>query len=130
MVQHQYPIFIFYPKDRRGIQYNGPISVQSILEFLLLARKPATHLGLKGDLVSLRANHGGQALVGYFPDLMQSRRSYNALKKFLDATYHFLEHDPFQNKLGGIGIVTSPQVAFQLQLDTSRPLRYVSTCKS
>ena len=26
--QHQYPIFIFYPKDRRGIQYNGPISVQ------------------------------------------------------------------------------------------------------
>ena len=67
---------------------------------------------------------GGQALVGYFPDLMQSRRSYQALKKFLDATYHFLEHDPFQNKLGGIGIVTSPQVAFQLQLDTSRPLRY------
>ena len=66
---------------------------------------------------------GGQALVGYFPDLMQSRRSYQALKKFLDATYHFLEHDPFQNKLGGIGIVTSPQVAFQLQLDTSRPLR-------
>ena len=66
---------------------------------------------------------GGQALVGYFPDLMQSRRSYKALKKFLDATYHFLEHDPFQNKLGGIGIVTSPQVAFQLQLDTSRPLR-------
>jgi len=124
LVQHQYPIFIFYPKDRRGIQYNGPISVQSILEFLLLARKPATHLGLKSDLVSLRANHGGQALVGYFPDLMQSRRSYNALKKFLDATYHFLEHDPFQNKLGGIGIVTSPQVAFQLQLDTSRPLRY------
>ena len=79
------------------------------------------------SLVSLRANHGGQALVGYFPDLMHSRRSYSALKKFLDATYHFLEHDPFQNKLGGIGIVTSPQVAFQLQLDTSRPLRYVST---
>jgi len=124
LVQHQYPIFIFYPKDRRGIQYNGPISVQSILEFLLLARKPATHLGSKSDLVSLRANHGGQALVGYFPDLMHSRRSYSALKKFLDATYHFLEHDPFQNKLGGIGIVTSPQVAFQLQLDTSRPLRY------
>ena len=43
--------------------------------------------------------------MGYFPDLMQSRRSYQALKKFLDATYHFLEHDPFQNKLGGIGIV-------------------------
>jgi len=124
LVQHQYPIFIFYPKDRRGIQYNGPISVQSILEFLILARKPSTHLGLKNDLVNLRANHGGQALVGYFPDLMQSRRSYQALKKFLDATYHFLEHDPFQNKLGGIGIVTSPQVAFQLQLDTSRPLRY------
>ena len=58
LVQHQYPIFIFYPKDRRGIQYNGPISVQSILEFLLLARKPATHLGLKNDLVNLRANHG------------------------------------------------------------------------
>ena len=58
LVQHQYPIFIFYPKDRRGIQYNGPISVQSILEFLILARKPATHLGLKNDLVNLRANHG------------------------------------------------------------------------
>ena len=29
--QHQYPIFIFYPKDRRGIQYNGPISVQVLL---------------------------------------------------------------------------------------------------
>ncbi len=30
LVQHQYPIFVFYPKDRRGIQYHGPISVQSI----------------------------------------------------------------------------------------------------
>ena len=66
LVQHQYPIFIFYPKDRRGIQYNGPISVQSILEFLILARKPATHLGLKNDLVNLRANHGNAHKVHIF----------------------------------------------------------------
>ena len=84
---------------------------------------PANRRGELWDEYILFSFAGGQALVGYFPDLMQSRRSYQALKKFLDATYHFLEHDPFQNKLGGIGIVTSPQVAFQLQLDTSRPLR-------
>ena len=28
LAQHQYPIFVFYPNDRRGIQYHGPISVQ------------------------------------------------------------------------------------------------------
>jgi hypothetical protein len=38
LLQHQYPIFVFYPKDRRGIQYNGPIAVQSILEFLILGK--------------------------------------------------------------------------------------------
>ena len=68
LVQHQYPIFIFYPKDRRGIQYNGPISVQSILEFLILARKPASHLGLKNDLVNLRANHGNAHMYKYLRD--------------------------------------------------------------
>lgn len=126
LVQHQYPIFIFYPNNRRGIQYNGPISVSSLLEFLLLARKPVEHLSCKQDLNALRARHGGQALVGYFPDLLQSSKSRKALKKFLDATYQILEYDPFQNKVGGIALVTSDQLAFQLQLDSSRPLRLVS----
>ena len=31
LAQHQYPIFVFYPNDRRGIQYHGPISVQGIV---------------------------------------------------------------------------------------------------
>ena len=123
LVQHQYPIFIFYPKDRRGIQYNGPISVQSMLEFLLLAKKPVQHISSKSDLINLRARHSGQALLGYFPNLIHGRKCRQVMKKFLDATYGFLESDPFQHKIGGIGIVTSPQVAFHLQLDSSRPLR-------
>ena len=93
------------------------------LEFLLLAQKPTVHLGSKEDLSRLRANHAGQALVGYFPDLMQSRKSRNVLRKFLDATYQLLEYDPFQSKVGGVGMVTSPHLAYHLQLDTSRPLR-------
>ena len=138
--QHQYPIFIFYPKDRRGIQYNGPISVQVIiflkacyafnlcifqamLDFLLVARKPLVHLGSRADLLNLRANHGGRVLVGYFPDLFASLKSRKVWRKFLDASYTFLEQDPFQNSIGGMGVVTSQNVALTLQLDASRPIR-------
>ena len=93
-------------------------------EFLLLARKPATHLASKSELIRFRANHGGQVLVGYFPDLMHNGKSRRSFANFLDATYQFLEYDPFQNKVGGIGVVTSREVATKMQLDTSRPLRY------
>ena len=142
--QHQYPIFIFYPKDRRGIQYNGPISVQVIiflkacyafnlcifqamLDFLLVARKPLVHLGSRADLLNLRANHGGRVLVGYFPDLFASLKSRKVWRKFLDASYTFLEQDPFQNSIGGMGVVTSQNVALTLQLDASRPIRWDTT---
>jgi len=125
--QHQYPIFIFYPKDRRGIQYNGPISVQAMLDFLLVARKPLVHLGSRTDLLNLRANHGGRVLVGYFPDLFASLKSRKVWRKFLDASYTFLEQDPFQNSIGGMGVVTSQNVALTLQLDASRPIRYFFT---
>ena len=94
-----------------------------MLEFLLLAKKPVQHISSKSDLINLRARHSGQALLGYFPNLIHGRKCRQVMKKFLDATYGFLESDPFQHKIGGIGIVTSPQVAFHLQLDSSRPLR-------
>ena len=62
-------------------------------------------------------------LIGYFPDLMISSSSRRAFKKFVDASFQLLEFDPFLQNTGGIGVVTSPQLAFHLQLDASRPVR-------
>ena len=96
---------------------------QAMLDFLLVARKPLVHLGSRADLLNLRANHGGRVLVGYFPDLFASLKSRKVWRKFLDASYTFLEQDPFQNSIGGMGVVTSQNVALTLQLDASRPIR-------
>ena len=98
-----------------------------MLDFLLVARKPLVHLGSRADLLNLRANHGGRVLVGYFPDLFASLKSRKVWRKFLDASYTFLEQDPFQNSIGGMGVVTSQNVALTLQLDASRPIRWDTT---
>ena len=53
--------------------------------------------------------------------------SYSKIRKgfgkFLDASYSLLEQDPFQNSIGGLGVVTAQNVALTLQLDASRPIR-------
>ena len=123
LVQHQYPIFVFYPNEKRGIQYHGPISVHSLVEFLILARNPYLHIGSKNDLSQLRASHSGKALLGYFPNMTNSSISRRAFRKFVDASYQLLEQDPFLQNTGGIGVVTSPHLAISLQLDISRPVR-------
>ena len=66
LAQHQYPIFVFYPNDRRGIQFHGPISVQSLIEFIILGKNPYLHIGTKEDLSQLRASYSGKALLGIF----------------------------------------------------------------
>ena len=76
---------------------------------------------------SSQSNHyfffSSSFLIGYFPDLMISSSSRRAFKKFVDASFQLLEFDPFLQNTGGIGVVTSPQLAFHLQLDASRPVR-------
>lgn len=118
----QYPVFVFYPKQRKGVQYNGPIAIQSILEFILAAKNPMRHIWDKTELVKLRGGHGGKALVGYFPGL--AGHLSKSFRHFLDTAYRLLELDPFQRHFGGIGVVTSKRVAFHLQLDSSRTVRY------
>ena len=64
--------------------------------------------------------------LGYFPDLMiNGSPTKRAFRKFVDASFQLLELDPFLQNTGGIGVVTSTQLAFHLQLDASRPVRYV-----
>jgi len=100
---------VFYPRDRKGIQYNGPITVEALIEFLLSVRSPFEHLRLNfvdigrifspqtfsdffltknsllyyrttSDLANLQARHNGRAIVGYFPDLMSIERPTERLR--------------------------------------------------
>ena len=34
----QFPIFVFYPGDRRGIQYGGPVTRMHLTQFILNAQ--------------------------------------------------------------------------------------------
>lgn len=84
-VQNQFPIFVFYPKDRKGIQYSGPISEHHILEFILNCQEPVSVVQNMENFHELRANSGGQTLVGYFPGLQSSKPTLNYLR-FLKVT--------------------------------------------
>ena len=61
---------VFYPRDKKGVQYHGPLTVEAIVEFLLSARNPVYHLRSKNDLLELQARHNGKVVVGYFPDIL------------------------------------------------------------
>ncbi len=79
--QNQFPILVFYPRDKKGVQYHGPLTVEAILEFLLSARNPIYHLRSKTDLLELQARHNGKVIVGYFPEIdsksqLQGRKAF------------------------------------------------------
>ena len=118
---------MFYPRERRGIQYNGPLSSHHITQFLLNAQNPLTVVHTAQDLLDLRASRpGGQALVGHFPDLrpFDSETLNIGYRRFLHASYELLEYDPFRSEVGPMAVVTSPRLAFQLKLGPSQPVRY------
>ncbi len=96
-----------------------------MIEYLLIARQPYKHLATKEQFYDLKAQHWGNLLVGYFPGLPTNEgKSPRAFKLFLTSVYQLLEDiDPFQRAIGGVGIVTSQQLAINLQLDITRPVR-------
>ena len=125
-INQPYPIFVFYPRGRKGIQYNGPISYHHIMEFILTAKNPVKHVTSIDDWDEMRALHGGFSLVGYFPDIYQNLDSLRNYRTFLSASYHMLEVDPFRTYLGGVAAVTSPSLAVRLHLNSSTgpPVRF------
>ena len=85
--QNQFPILVFYPRDKKGVQYHGPLTVEAILEFLLSARNPIFHLRSKNDLLELQARHNGKVIVGNFPEIdskyqLQGRKAFRYKPKF------------------------------------------------
>lgn len=112
----QFPILVFYPFGRRGIQYNGPLTVQHITQFLLHAQNPLTRVDSVADLHHLQAKNGGQAVVGHFADLTMAHVGRN-YRRFLQAAYDLLEFDPFRTRYGGLGVVISGEAAYQLHLN-------------
>ncbi len=80
----------------------------------------------------LASSAGGGAIVGYFPDLFSTlgergtdgRLGIN-YRRFLHASYLLLETDPFRREVGPVAAVTSPKLAFQLQLNqVTQPIQY------
>ncbi|TRY73306.1 hypothetical protein TCAL_02245 [Tigriopus californicus] len=112
----QFPILVFYPSDKRGIQYNGPLTVQHITQFLLHAQNPLVRIDSWADLHQLQAQNGGQAVVGHFGDLSVAHVGRN-YPRFLQAAYDLLEFDPFRTRYGGLGVVVSQATAYQLHLN-------------
>jgi len=113
----QFPVFVFYPKNRKGVQYNGPITDRHIMQFLESATRPVQHLATYDDWLDLRAAHGGTATAAFLPNLYKSRRSKGQYRKFVSSSYHLMESDPFKAKFGGLGVVTDPRLAFRLKIN-------------
>ncbi len=115
---------MYYPGDRKGVQYFGPTHAPALQQFLHNCQNPLSVLHSASDAVDLRASSpGGGVVVGYFPDLFSSlgeregaRLNLN-YRRFLHASYLLLESDPFRREVGQIAAVTSRKVAFQLQLN-------------
>ena len=122
----QYPIFVFYPNVRDGIQYNGPITYHHIMEFILSAKQPVKHIISTNDWEELNVLHGGFSVVGYFPDLYQNINMNRYFQTFLSTSYRMLEVDPFRTYLGGVAAVTSPSLAayLHLSLPSGPPVRF------
>jgi hypothetical protein len=71
-----------------------------------------------------RAAAGGSALVGYFPGGLDPTSGISlGYRRFLKAAYDLLEPDPLRTAVGAVGVVLSADVAFQLHLNPSQPVR-------
>ena len=120
-----FPLFVFYPKDRKGVQYNGPLKKEEFLRFLASATRPVHHLLSLNEWTEFRAKYGGSLLTGFFPNLYTNVHNQRQFRRLLNAAYIALEVDPFRAHFGGFGVVTDASLAFSLHLNqTSIPVRY------
>ncbi len=116
----QLPILVYYPRDRKGLQYGGPLSADHIMRFILNAYQPVvTNVHSRDQLLELLAAYGGQGLVGSFTHLQGTSSGSSpglSYRRFLHAAYVSLEYDAFR-ELGPWVVVTSPLLAYNLHLN-------------
>jgi len=116
---NQFPIFVYYPKNRRGVQYNGPITANHLRRFIESVSHPVTHIVDMSQWHRLRADHGGNGLVGFFHGIYTDPKILKQYQRFLEVAYLRLEmYDPLW-PIVGMGIVTCPKLAFKLQINQS-----------
>jgi len=116
---HVLPVFIFYPNSMNGIQYRGHITPSHIIRFISVSRKPVVHLHSVHHLINLQVEYEN-VLVGYLP---QTHTTYlNPSHQELISTALEL-HEVLAEKLVCTAAVTSEQLAKQLSLHVTKPVK-------
>jgi len=117
------PVFIYYPKQLSGIQYRGVLSARDIIRFIIEARNSISfHIHSLEHFNHLQVKYDN-VLVGYLP----ATRSYMPdpnHQEIQKVAYSLLE--VFPEKLIAVAVVTAPQVAKQLHLHPTQPVRLVT----
>lgn len=116
---HPFPVFIFYPKDGKGLQYRGVVSAPHIVSFIRHCRYPLLHVRSVGHHHDLLANHSS-LLLGFTPGTTAASLDHNHNAVLLTAL-SLLEYDPHRDMV--VGVVTDPHVARSLHIHSSQPVR-------
>jgi len=116
---HPFPVFIFYPRELKGIQYRGPVTPEYVIAFIRNCRYPLKHLGTKDDFTQLQTDHSS-VLVGFSPSTSPTSSDHN-YRHLHQTSLSLLEYDPHREL--AVAAVTSPTLARQLHLHLSQPVR-------
>jgi len=116
------PVFIYYPKQLSGIQYRGVLSARDIIRFLIKSRNSISHIHSVEHFNHLQVEFDN-VLVGYLPATLSYRPDPNH-QEIQKVAYSLQE--VFPEKLVAVAVVTAPQVAKQLHLHPTQPVRLVT----
>jgi len=116
---HILPVLIYYPKLLSGIQYRGILDSEHIIRFVQECRYSLTHLQSYQHFQQLQVENDN-VLVGYLPatTTVSLDQNHEELRR---TALSLLEVLP--EKRSAVGVVTSPQLAKQMHLHATQPVR-------
>lgn len=116
---HPFPVFIFYPRELKGLQYRGPVTPEYVIAFIRNCRYPLKHIRDKDHFNQLQMDHSS-VLVGFTPSTSHTSSDHN-YRELHQVSLSLLEYDPHREL--AVAAVTSPSLARQLHLHLSQPVR-------
>lgn len=119
---HHFPVFIFYPRELKGLQYRGPVTPEYVIAFIRNCRYPLQHLRDKDHLEQLQTHHSS-VLLGFTPSTSHTASHHN-YRHLHQVSLSLLEYDPHREL--AVAAVTSPTLARQLHLHISQPVRLLT----
>ena len=69
------------------VQYNGPITANHLRRFIESVSHPVTHIVDMSQWHRLRADHGGNGVVGFFHGVYTDPKKLKQYQRFLEVAY-------------------------------------------